>query len=108
PAGTCHRPPVDLRRPPGAGQPQRPRRRIRFCRITGIACPYSYAPSCMWLTVAAIVNSALPFVSGGRRTMLLCLVKAPRYVRGLNFCGCGNDAVVRAGRVADKTDIPGA
>ena len=25
PAGTCHRPPVDLPRPPGAGQPQRPR-----------------------------------------------------------------------------------
>src|ERR1017187_3382400 len=35
--------------------------------------------------------------------MLLCLVKAPRYLRGLNFCGCGHDAVVRAGGVADKT-----
>lgn len=29
--------PVDLRRPPGAGQPQRPRRRIRFCRIEHVA-----------------------------------------------------------------------
>src|SRR6266542_2956777 len=45
-----------------------------------------------------VVNRA-----SARRTMLLCLVKAPRYVHGLNFCGCGNDAVVRAGWVADKT-----
>jgi len=29
--------------------------------------------------------------------MLLCLVKGPRCVCGLNFCGCGNGALVRAG-----------
>ena len=40
---------------------------VHSCRIADVACPYSYAPPCMWLTVAAIVNSALPFISGGRR-----------------------------------------
>jgi hypothetical protein len=45
------------------------------CRIEGVACSYTYASSCMSLTVATIVNSALSFVSAACRAMLQCLVK---------------------------------
>jgi hypothetical protein len=46
-----------------------------ICRIAGVACSYTYAPTCMSLTVATIVNSALPFVSAARRAMHLRLAK---------------------------------
>jgi hypothetical protein len=36
PGATGHRPPVDPRRPPGAGQPQRPRRRIRLAEMSAV------------------------------------------------------------------------
>ena len=36
----------------------------RSCRIAGVASSHTYAPDCMQLMVATIVNSALSFVSG--------------------------------------------
>ena len=39
-----------------------------FCRIEGVARSYTYAPACIRFTVAAIVNSALSFVSGMSRS----------------------------------------
>jgi hypothetical protein len=41
---------------------------VRICRIAGVAYPYTYALACIFLMVAAIVNSALSFVPGARRT----------------------------------------
>jgi hypothetical protein len=37
-------------------------------RKEGVVSSYAYAPDCMSLTVAPIVNSALSFVSGACRT----------------------------------------
>jgi hypothetical protein len=42
------------------------------CRIADIASSYTYAPDCMPFTAAAIVNSALSFVSGPRRFGVVC------------------------------------
>ena len=43
---------------------RRPGRRARICRIAGVVPSYTYAPGCMSLTVAAIINSTLSFVWG--------------------------------------------
>jgi len=56
----CHVAPI--RMPCSRSLPCRPVDLI--CRIEGVASSYTYAPDCMSLTVAAIVNSALSFVSG--------------------------------------------
>ena len=36
----------------------------RSCRIAGVACPYSYALSCISLMMAAVANSTLSSVRG--------------------------------------------
>src|SRR5580704_1164574 len=38
---------------------------VRFCRMADVAHPYIYALACMSPMLAAIVNSALSFLSGG-------------------------------------------
>ena len=43
PGATGHRPPVDPRRHRAQGSPQRPRRRIRFCRKERVEREHSYA-----------------------------------------------------------------
>ena len=65
---------------------------VHSCRIADVACPYSYAPSCMWLTVAAIVNSALPFVSGGAESARLRAVPTRRAAARRSSRSGGADA----------------
>ena len=48
---------------------------VRICRIAGVACSYTHAPTYMSLTVTTIANSALPLVLAACRAMLLCLAK---------------------------------
>ena len=57
------------------GYNEAPRGALRICRIAGVACSYTHAPTYMSLTVAAIANSAPPLVLAACRAMLLCLAK---------------------------------
>ena len=58
PGATGHRPPVDPRRHRAQGSPQRPRRRIRFCRREDVAGTHIHTLICISRAAETIGHSA--------------------------------------------------